>query len=77
MVALVAARVLSFSHFILLAVAIGLEKFAKASALPTTSATDMAGLIGLWVCQVVSWLTPAFLFASNAGNAVSCLSLLP
>jgi len=69
MVYLVALRVLSFGHFVLLAVAIGLEKFGQAANLTGLSSTAMAGVIGLWVSQVVSWLTPAYLLASNAGTS--------
>jgi hypothetical protein len=98
MVSLGAIRVLSFAHFILLCVAIGLEKFGQAANLSGYTSEEMvrttivnavvvgsiivnsnvccvvvvvvliviqAGVIGLWVSQVISWVTPAFLLASN------------
>ena len=61
-------RILCISHFALLCVALGLNSFAS-FAFSETSAADVAGYVGLFVAGVVSWTTPAFLLAANAGNA--------
>jgi hypothetical protein len=61
-------RVLCVIHFALLCVALGLNSFASV-VFGDTGPADDAGLIGLYVASVVSWTTPAFLLAANAGNA--------